>query len=424
MLWGGNEGCSASEDGGEDGVDSDVDMDVTEEAQGAIDETQGLVEGVASDLVEVDDIDPPLMLMDDYGDEDLLLLCFLLVTVVVVLSQLDGRSVRRPPGEVVVVRSDFFPRLKANRSLKAYRRTYTFDYGLAVLLTYYGNGCGQDGDGIGGAANQLGMSRTAALRYIQKLEELLYGMMDDVVYFPAPTADEEWDDLVEGFSARGGDFPDVACIFDGTIVRTRRPNEHLVRYILSYCVYWFAIDYRNKFRYIGVFSGSNSDQSMWNQSEVLGARARHICPPGINWLGDSGFKIWPFLMVPYDERRGKRLTRKQRCYNYHLSSTRILVECVFGKLKARFKVTHGVTDRRSHQTNARMICVTVVLHNLLVDIGDKEEFDIARNDEERKQARGVMNAYNQYWDRTKSEVQLAESKRDSYANYFYQNDNE
>ncbi|KAE8884242.1 hypothetical protein PF003_g31611 [Phytophthora fragariae] len=458
MLWGGNEGCSASEDGGEDGVDSDVDMDVTEEAQGAIDETQGLAEGVASDLVEVDDIDPPLMLMDDYGDEDLLLLCFLLVTVVVILCQLDGRSVRRPPGEVVVVRSDFFPRLKANRSLKAYRRTvrcspdsfdklqalleplyyrkyglpgkntqYTFDYGLAVLLTYYGNGCGQDGDGIGGAANQLGMSRTAALRYIQKLEELLYGMMDDVVYFPAPTADEEWDDLVEGFSARGGDFPDVACIFDGTIVRTRRPNEHLGFYDKSgkpsyNCL--AAIDYRNKFRYIGVFSGSNSDQSMWNQSEVLGARARHICPPGINWLGDSGFKIWPFLMVPYDERRGKRLTRKQRCYNYHLSSTRILVECVFGKLKARFKVTHGVTDRRSHQTNARMICVTVVLHNLLVDIGDKEEFDIARNDEERKQARGVMNAYNQYWDRTKSEVQLAESKRDSYANYFYQNDNE
>lgn len=111
-------------------------------------------------------------------------------------------------------------------------------------------------------------------------------------------------------------------------------------------------------------------------------------------------------------------------YNYHLSSTRILVECVFGKLKARFKVTHGITDRRSHQTNARMICVAVVLHNLLVDIGDKEEFDIARNDEERKQARDVMNAYNRYWDRTKSEVQLAESKRDSYANYFYQNENE
>ncbi|KUF88080.1 hypothetical protein AM587_10002155 [Phytophthora nicotianae] len=72
-----------------------------------------------------------------------------------------------------------------------------------------------------------------------------------------------------------------------------------------------AIDFRGKFRCIGVFSGSNSDQSMWNQSEVLGLRARYLCPPGINWLADAGFKIWPFLMVPFDERRGKRLSRKQ-----------------------------------------------------------------------------------------------------------------
>ncbi|GMF27007.1 unnamed protein product [Phytophthora fragariaefolia] len=205
---------------------------------------------------------PEAMQCDDEGveEEELLLLCLLLVAVVVVLSQIDGRSIRRPVGEVIVVRTDFFPRLKANRSLKAYRRTvrcspesfdklqvlleplyyrkygllgkntqHTFDYRLSVLLIYYRNGCDQDGDGIGGAANQLGMSRTPALRYIQKLEELLYGRMNDVVYFPAATADAEWDDMFDGFAVRGGDFPDVACIFDGTIVRTRRPSEHLVR---------------------------------------------------------------------------------------------------------------------------------------------------------------------------------------------------
>lgn len=195
-------------------------------------------------------------------EEVIIILLVLLVAIAVAFSQLDGRSVRRLPGEIVVVRSDFFLRLKANRSLKAYRRTvrcspesfdklqavleplyykkfglpgnnaqYSFDYGLAVLLTYYGNGCGQDGDGIGGAANQLGMSRTVALRYIHQLEELLYGMMNEVVFFPAPTADADWDDMVDGFTARGGGFPDVACIFDGTLVRTRRPNEHLVRSI-------------------------------------------------------------------------------------------------------------------------------------------------------------------------------------------------
>ncbi|KAE9153690.1 hypothetical protein PF005_g2590 [Phytophthora fragariae] len=55
-------------------------------------------------------------------------------------------------------------------------------------------------------------------------------------------------------------------------------------------------------------------------------------------------------------------------YNYHLSSTRILVECVFGKWKARFKVIHGVTDRWTHKRNARMICADAVLHNLLLTL--------------------------------------------------------
>ncbi|OWZ19360.1 hypothetical protein PHMEG_0006413 [Phytophthora megakarya] len=60
-------------------------------------------------------------------------------------------------------------------------------------------------------------------------------------------------------------------------------------------------------------------------------------------------------MKPYDEHGRKSLTSKQRRYNYHLSQTRILVECGFGKVKARFKVLHELTDRRNHSTNARMI---------------------------------------------------------------------
>jgi hypothetical protein len=157
-------------------------------------------------------------------------------------------------------------------------------------------------------------------------------------------------------------------------------------------------------------SGSNSDQGMWNQSQLLGPRTRYVCPPGINWLADAGFKIWPFLMVPFDERRGKRLSKKQRwwvvycsfvlfgllevhfvycccricSFNYHLSSTRILVECVFGKIKGRFKLLRGVLDRHEHTTNARMICTAAVLHNLLVDIGDKEVFEWNQDTETRK----------------------------------------
>ncbi|KAF4136339.1 DDE superfamily endonuclease [Phytophthora infestans] len=395
-------------------------------------------------------------------DDDVIVSIFLLfITLGATFGTLDWRSLRAPPSERIAVRSDFYAKLKEQRSPSAYRKTlrcmpasfdalcsfleplyyrkyglpgknlhYSFDWGLAVLLTYYGNGCGQDGDGIGGAAAQLGMSRPVASRYIKRLEKLLYGMMDDVIYFPSPTADDEWGALVDGFAGKNADFPDVACVFDGTLIRTRRPNDHQGFYDKSgkpsyNCL--AAIDFRYKFRYIGVFSGSNSDQSMWNQSVVLGARARDICPPGVNWLGDAGFKLWPFLMVPFDERGGKRLTKRQRSFNYHLSQTRIIVERVFGKLKARFKVLHGVTDRRKHETNARMICSAAVLHNILIDIGDKQ-FKGVRDIEARKQAkndsRQVMTAYNQNWDRTQGEVDLAIRKRNMYADRFYERDNE
>ncbi|EGZ25408.1 hypothetical protein PHYSODRAFT_311881 [Phytophthora sojae] len=155
--------------------------------------------------------------------------------------------------------------------------------------------------------------------------------MKDVIRFPAPTDDAEWSAL--GFYDKSG-APSYNCLA--------------------------AIDYRKKFCYLGVFSGSNSDQSMWNQSEVLGPRAREI------FVAISNGAIW--------------LTRNQRCFNYHLSSTRILVESVFGKWKAPFKVLHGVTDRRTHKRNARMICAAAVLHNLLIDICDNLKFKFVRTD--------------------------------------------
>ncbi|OWZ02391.1 hypothetical protein PHMEG_00026059 [Phytophthora megakarya] len=297
---------------------------------------------------------------------------------------------------------------------------HDFDFGLGVLLTYYGNGCGHEGDGVGGGAAQLGMSRPAACRYIKNLEVLLYEMLDDVIYFPSPDSSDEWSELTDGFAARKVDLPDVACIFDGSLGFydiSGNPSYNCLA----------AIDYRYKFRYLGVFSGSNSDQSMWNQSAVLGARARELCPPGINWLGDAGFKLWPFLMVPFYERCRRRLTPTQRCYNYHISQTRILVECVFGKLKARFKVLHGVTDHKKYTTNVRMICVAAILHNLLIAIGDKL-FNVKRNEaqqrKDRRDLRHVLAAFDQRWDRTQEETDLPTAKQNAYADRFYQNDHE
>ncbi|KAJ8564269.1 hypothetical protein ON010_g7077 [Phytophthora cinnamomi] len=150
----------------------------------------------------------------DMEEDDVFAVFLVFVVVGAVFATMDWRSLRAPSGEQITVRSEFYPKLKAQRLPNAYRKRlrcspesfdalcvyleplyykkyglpgknaqYKFDFGFAVLLTYYGNGCGQDGDGIGGGAAQLGMSRPVASRYIKKLEVLLYEMMDDVIYF-------------------------------------------------------------------------------------------------------------------------------------------------------------------------------------------------------------------------------------------------
>lgn len=192
-------------------------------------------------------------------EEDNMLRCVAMmmtsVVVAVAASLLDRRALREPNQEIITVRSDYWKKMKAARSRTAYRRTvmctleafdalcrelepryyakygqparnsqYPFDMGLAALLTYYGNGCGLGGDGIGGAAAQIGMSRTRAGVYIRHIERLLQEIANDVIYFPTRDNDEEWRELMGGFNAAGGLFPNVACVFDGTILRMRRPK--------------------------------------------------------------------------------------------------------------------------------------------------------------------------------------------------------
>ncbi|KAI9994199.1 hypothetical protein PInf_016767 [Phytophthora infestans] len=168
-----------------------------------------------------------------------------------------------------------------------------------MLLTHYGNGCGQGGEGVSGAAAELGMYRSVASRYITKLEELLYEMKDEDIYFPSPDASNKWSELTDGIAT------------PTTIIS----HKH---------VYWSS--------------------------------------------------------------------------------------ACFGKLKARFKVLHGVTNQKKHTTNARMITAAGVQHNLLIDIGDKQ-FKEKRNDaqkaNERRDSRRVMQAFSEGWDRSQAEIDLA-----------------
>ncbi|KAF4145524.1 hypothetical protein GN958_ATG05327 [Phytophthora infestans] len=74
-----------------------------------------------------------------------------------------------------------------------------------------------------------------------------------------------------------------------------------------------------------------------------------------------------------------------------------------------------------------MITAAAVLHNLLIDIGDKQ-FKVKRNAaqkaKDRQNSRRVVHAFNEGWDRTQAEINLALAKRNAYADRFYENDHE
>lgn len=238
-----------------------------DEAMAAVEETD--VEGAtemdvggataADERIEVDDAMTMEQEMEVDEEEACVIVCFFLLMIGVMIAQLDGRSFRGPREQEVTVRTDFWKTMKQKRSRTAYcsnvrctpdafdalcrilepmynrmfslpaRNTqYSFDMRLAVLLAYYGNGCGLDGGGIGSAAAKMGMSRTAAMNAIDQMETLLMSMIDDVIYFPCYDDEESWNALVHGFEQRGGLFPNVAGVFDGTIVKTQRPKDFQV----------------------------------------------------------------------------------------------------------------------------------------------------------------------------------------------------
>lgn len=96
----------------------------------------------------------------------------------------------------------------------------------------------------------------------------------------------------------------------------------------------------------------------------------------------------------------------------------MIVKCAFGVLKQRFKILQGVTDRKNHKANARMITAAAVLHNLLIDVGDGIRF---RNGQDHLPG-NMATVFNDKVNITTAERELAEAKRNTYMNRFNDHD--
>ena len=85
-------------------------------------------------------------------------------------------------------------------------------------------------------------------------------------------------------------------------------------------------------------------------------------------VGDAGYTSEPFNVIPYP---GWHLTPNQERFNFWHSSTRMIVEQAFGRLKGRFRWLNGVLHVTDAEKHAEIIVAGCILHNWLMDRSDR-----------------------------------------------------
>ena len=89
-------------------------------------------------------------------------------------------------------------------------------------------------------------------------------------------------------------------------------------------------------------------------------------------VGDAGYTFEPFMMVPYP---GHNLPPHQENFNFWQSSTRIIVEGAFGRLKGRFRWLNGTLNMRNPEMHTRIITAGCILHNVMMDHDDQYDVE-------------------------------------------------
>ena len=96
-------------------------------------------------------------------------------------------------------------------------------------------------------------------------------------------------------------------------------------------------------------------------------------------VGDSAYRISPWLMKPYPEAThdpGEITFKKE------LSSARVAIECTFGRLKSRWQILQKQLDSRiTFVVKISIACA--MLHNFRIKVGDEWEDDFYDYDDDR-----------------------------------------
>lgn len=156
---------------------------------------------------------------------------------------------------------------------------------------------------------------------------------------------------------------------DGKHVRIRCPKgsgTDFHNYKGYFSIVLFAmVDGDYCFKYINVgANGRASDGAIFKNSSLDTAMENNTLnmPPGALVLADDAFPLRPNLLKPYSRRK---MTPRERIFNYRLSRARRVVENAFGILTARYRIFSRPIELVLLNTIDLVVQTCCVLHNWL-----------------------------------------------------------
>jgi len=157
-----------------------------------------------------------------------------------------------------------------------------------------------------------------------------------VIQWPTPA---QMESVAADFMFRRG-FPKVIGAVDGSHIRikwpTGTPKAYINRKGYASIVLQGVCDNSGRFTNVYCrFPGSAHDSRVLHNSQ-LELQHNVMVPSGYVILGDSGYPLHTWLLTPY-KGQPHTLGRNERKFNFIHSSTRIVIEHAFGRMKGRWK---------------------------------------------------------------------------------------
>lgn len=227
------------------------------------------------------------------------------------------------------------------------------------------------------AANLFGCGITTVFRVARRIVDWLLIIMPDHIIWPRGDAIQN---ISAAFAVKAGIENCIGAI-DGSHIFVEKPINYGRVY---YCrkdrysiVLQGVVDANLLFTNVHCGDpGSYHDTRVLRRSELYTTAENNLAnlfPNQTFLLGDKGYvgvgKKW--IVTPFKDYGN--LTAEQTDFNVRVSSSRVVVEHAFGRLKCRFRYIKSIMRLRDIHFAARLVVACCVLHNICIRGGDAGE---------------------------------------------------